>query len=209
MKKSFSTGLIFLLPFALTFWVVRYLFDLFTNPLFNFIEKGLLWIEKNQGLTLLHHTGFVTFLSRFLALVLTFLFILFLGFLGRRFFFNALLKTMSQIIFRIPIVGTIYRLTKDLTKSIFSSEKKTFEKTILIPFPSPDTYSVGFITGQTPLEIKQVIPQADAIVFVPTAPHPISGYILFAPSTSLHSVEISVEETFKFLLSCGAIHPKV
>jgi uncharacterized membrane protein len=207
MKKSFSTGLILLLPFALTFWVVRYLFDLFTNPLFNLIETVLLWLEKTQGLTLLHHTGFVTFVSRFLALVLTFVFIIVLGFLGRRFFFHAMLKTANNLIFRIPIIGTIYRLTKDITKSLFSSEKKTFQETVIIPFPSSETYSVGFVTGEVPPDIKKVIPETDVIVFVPTAPHPISGYILFSPKKSVHSVEVSVEDTFKFLLSCGVIKP--
>lgn len=207
MKKSFSTGLILLLPFALTFWVVLYLFDLFTNPLFNLIETVLLWVERTQDLTLLHHTGFVTFVSRFLALLLTFVFIVILGFLGRRFFFNAMLKTANNLIFRIPIIGTIYRLTKDITKSLFSSEKKTFQETVIIPFPSSETYSVGFITGEVPPDIKKVIPEADTIIFVPTAPHPVSGYILFSPKKSVHSVEISVEDTFKFLLSCGVIKP--
>jgi uncharacterized membrane protein len=207
MRKSFSTGLIFLLPFALTFWVVRYLFDLFTNPLFKLIETLLLWFERTQGLSLMNHIGFVTFISRFAALVLTFVFIVLLGFLGRRFFFNALLKTANQIIFRIPIIGTIYRLTKDLTKSLLSSEKKTFKETILIPFPSPETYSVGFITGDVPPDLKKVIPHTDVTVFVPTAPHPISGYVLFSAKSSLHSIEVSVEDTFKFLLSCGVIQP--
>jgi uncharacterized membrane protein len=207
MKKSFSTGLIFLLPFALTFWVVKYLFDLFTNPLFNLIEKTIMWLDRTQGMTLLNHVTLVTFISRVAALILTFVFIVVLGFLGRRFFFNALLKTANEVIFRIPIIGTIYRLTKDLTKSLLSTEKKTFKETILIPFPSPDTYSVAFITGDVPPELKKVIPMTDVTVFVPTAPHPISGYVLFSARSSLHSIEISVEDTFKFLLSCGVIHP--
>ncbi|HNA62490.1 MAG TPA: hypothetical protein PKW79_05390, partial [Rhabdochlamydiaceae bacterium] len=73
--------------------------------------------------------------------------------------------------------------------------------------PSSETYSVGFITGEVPPDIKKVIPEADTIIFVPTAPHPVSGYILFSPKKSVHSVEISVEDTFKFLLSCGVIKP--
>jgi uncharacterized membrane protein len=207
MRKYFSTGLIILLPFGLTVWIVHYLFDLFTNPVFNLLEKTTLWLEKTQGLTELHHETLVTFLSRITALVLTFLFIIALGYLARKFFFKDLLKLTNQVIFRIPVVGAIYRLTKDLTKAMLSTEQKTFKETILIPFPSPETYSVGFITGDVPDVLKKVIPNADITVFVPTAPHPISGYVLFCSKSATHAVDISVEETFKFLLSCGMIQP--
>lgn len=207
MKKSFSTGLIILLPFALTLWVVTYLFDLFTGPLFSIIEKIILWYEKQQGLSLLHHEKLVTFLSHVAALVLTFFFIVALGYLGRKFFFKALLKFTNEVITRIPIVGTIYRLTKDITKAMLSSDKKTFRETILIPFPSPETYSVGFITGDIPPDIKKYIPDTDVTVFVPTAPHPVSGYVLFCSKKAVQSIDVSVEDTFKFLLSCGVIAP--
>jgi uncharacterized membrane protein len=207
MKKYFSTGLVILLPFALTVWIVHYLFDLFTNPLFKILEKITLWFETTQGFSQVHHEMLVTFLSRMTALVLTFFFIVALGYLARKFFFNALLKFTHETIFRIPVVGSIYRLTKDLTKAMLSTDQKTFKETILIPFPSPETYSVGFITSDVPEVLKKVIPNADVTVFVPTAPHPISGYVLFCAKSATHAVDISVEETFKFLLSCGVIQP--
>lgn len=207
MKKYFSTGLIILLPFGLTVWIVVYLFDLFTNPVFNILEKTTLWLEKTQGLTQLHHETLVTFLSRMTALILTFLFIIVLGYLARKFFFKDLIKLTNEIIIRIPVIGSIYRLTKDLTKAMLSTEQKTFKETILIPFPSSETYSVGFITGDVPDVLKKIIPSADVTVFVPTAPHPISGYVLFCSKSITPSVDISVEETFKFLLSCGMIQP--
>ena len=211
MKKSFTTGLIILLPFALTVWVVVYLFDLFTNPLFNLMESLLLWFEKHQNPHLfhpIHHRSFIIFLSRIGALILTFAFIVILGFLGRRFFAKNYLKGASSWIFRIPIIGTIYRLTKDLTKAVLSGDKKTFKETVLIPFPSAETYTIGFVTGEIPFEIKRILPQADMTVFVPTAPHPISGYILFASKTQIHSLPISIEDTFRFLLSCGVVFPE-
>ena len=90
---------------------------------------------------------------------------------------------------------------------MLSSDKKTFRETILIPFPSPETYSVGFITGDVPPDIKKYIPDTDVTVFVPTAPHPVSGYVLFCSKKAVQSIDVSVEDTFKFLLSCGVIAP--
>jgi len=207
MRKYFTTGLIILLPFGLTVWIVNYLFDLFTNPLFNILEKLTLRFEAAQGLNQLHHETVVTFLSRIVALILTFFFIIALGYLARKFFFKAALKFTNETIFKIPVVGSIYRLTKDLTKAMLSTDQKTFKETVLVPFPSSETFSVGFVTSDVPEVLKKVIPGADVTVFVPTAPHPISGYVLFCAKSATHSIDISVEETFKFLLSCGVIQP--
>jgi uncharacterized membrane protein len=207
MKKSFSTGLIILLPFALSIWVLSYLFDLFTNPLYHLIEKLLILYEKNQGMILVQHDTFVSFMSRVAALILTFFFIVVLGYLGRKFFFHSLMKATNKLIFKIPIVGTLYRLTKDITKAMLSSDQKTFKESILIPFPSKETYSVGFVTGDVPQDLKDIIPSIDVTVFIPTAPHPISGYVLFCDRKSLKSLDVSVEDTFKFLVSCGVLHP--
>jgi uncharacterized membrane protein len=207
MKKSFSTGLIILLPFALTVWVVHYLLDLFTNPLNHFIAKAILVYEEQYGLSLMNHATLVNFLARLGALILTFFFIVLLGFLGRRFFFNAFLTYFNRIVVHIPVVGAIYRLTKDITKAMLSTDQKTFKETILIPFPSQDTFSVGFITGDVPAALKKIIPETELTVFVPTAPHPMSGYVLFCSKRVIHHIDVSVEDTFKFLLSCGVIHP--
>ncbi len=207
MKKYLSAGFITLLPIALTLWIVSYLFDLFTAPLSGVIEMAIISYEKSHGLSLMHHETWVTFLSRTTALVLMFLIILLLGFLGRKFFFGTLLGITNKIASRIPFIGTIYRLTKDITKVMFSTDQKTFKQTVLIPFPTEKTHTVAFITGDVPEMLKKAIPDVELTVFVPTAPHPISGYVLLVPKKGVYEVDISVEDTFKFLVSCGVIYP--
>lgn len=208
MKKYLSTGFVILLPFALTVWIISYLFNLFTAPLFDIVEATILWYEQQQGIDLLHHEKLVTLFSRIIAFVATFVLILLLGYLGRKFFFNALINLANKIVIKIPVVGTIYRLTKDITKAMFSSDAKTFKETVLVPFPTPGTHALAFVTSDVPENFKAVISDAEVTVFVPTAPHPMSGYILFCPRSATHNINISSEETFKFLLSCGVIEPK-
>lgn len=210
MKKSFSTGLIILLPLALSIWVVTYLFDLFTDPLYGLIEKLLLSYEAKHGiLALQHHDILVNLFSRLIALALTLLLIVILGYLGRRFFFHSIMKATNKLIFKIPLIGTLYRLAKDIAKAMLSSEEKTFKSTTLVPFPSKATYAVGLVTGDVPQALKNFIPSIDVTVFVPTAPHPISGYVIFCSNSSLKTLPVSVEDTFKFLISCGVVHPPI
>ncbi len=207
MKKYLSTGFIILLPIALTVWIVKYLFDLFTAPLYNIVEKLVIAYEQAQGLSLLHHTTLVTFTSRIIAFILTFLLILGLGFLGRKFFFKKLHAWFNNVLLKIPFVSTIYRLTKDVTKAMLATDQKMFKQTVLVPFPSENMHTLGFITGTAPTQILQYVPEATTTVFVPTAPHPISGYLLFCTPESLGSVKISTEDTLKFLLSIGTAKP--
>ncbi len=207
MKKYLLTGLITLLPIALTLMIVHYLFNLLTTPFVQPVESLLLAYEKTNDFQILHYDALVLFISRVIALFLLFGLILLLGYLGRKFFFHSTLHWTNQLFLRIPIIKTIYRISKDVTKAFFSPSGKTFKQTVLVPFPYPDAYALGFVTGDIPPSFKAVLPDVDVAVFVPTAPHPLSGFILMTSQKQLTPTDITTEEAFKFLVSCGVIHP--
>jgi uncharacterized membrane protein len=207
MKKYLSTGLIILLPIALTYVIIRYVLDLFTTPLFAITEYTLSIIRNRYDLDYSHHELLVAFISRSTAFILTFLLIITLGFLGRRYFFKALLSYTNRLLVKIPFIGTIYRLTKDVTQAMFTSGTKAFKETVLVPFPTSESYALAFVTGQPPEILKGGLKELDVTLFVPTAPHPISGYILFANKNMTHPVKMSTEETVRFLISCGVTDP--
>lgn len=207
MKKYFFTGFVALLPLALTFIIVRWLFNLFTAPLAGITEAVILAYEKKWHLSLEHHDTFVIFLSRVLALILLLILILFLGFCGQKFLMRTFLKIPERLFSRIPLVGSIFRISKDVTKAVFAENKKTFRETVLLPFPHDQALAIGFVTGDTPPHLKTDKAQTDLAIFVPTAPHPMSGFVLLAPKKITLPVDVSVEDAFKFLISCGVIHP--
>jgi uncharacterized membrane protein len=207
MKKYFFTGFITLLPIALTIIIVSWLFNLFTAPLAGIMEMIILAYEKNLGLSLANHDTLVLFLSRVCALILLLLLILLLGFCGQRFLINVFLKIFERIFSHIPLVRTIFRLTNDITKAVFAENKKTFKETVLLPFPHHDALAIGFVTGETPFVLRENKPFTDLAVFVPTAPHPMSGFVLLTPKKIVLPVDVTVEDAFKFLISCGVIHP--
>ncbi len=196
MKKYLLTGLAILLPFMLTIIVIVYLFDLFTEPFVGIIQSFF----PNEKISV--------FLSRIAVLVFLFFLIFILGFFARKFFFKALLNWSNALFSRIPIIKGIYKLTKDVTNAMFTEGQKTFKETVLIPFPSGDSHALGFVTGEIPAKLREVISETEVSVFVPTAPHPISGFLLLTPKKFLHPVDITTEETFKFLLSFGTFHPE-
>lgn len=170
------------------------------------MESAILCFEKKWNLRLEQHTTLVILLSRVLAFILLMTMIFVLGFLGRKFFMNFLLRVMDRILSHIPFVRTIYRLTNEITKAIFSDTKKTFKETVLVPFPHHDAHAIGFLTGDSPSIFKEKT-HTDHVIFVPTSPHPMSGFVLLTPKKIVLPVDVSVEDAFKFIISCGVIHP--
>lgn len=203
MKKYLFAGFIILLPIALTFMIVSWLFNFFTLPLAHLAENILVIYD----IDLKSHQILVFFLSRAAAIVLLFLIILTLGFFGRKYFFDTLLRYTNLLFLRIPFVKSVYRIAKEVTKALFSQETKAFKQTVLVPFPHQNVHTLAFITSDAPAALKEKVTEIDKAVFVPTAPHPLSGYMLFSSKKGIKEVDISVEEAFKFLLSCGTAHP--
>ena len=192
-----------MLPIALTLLIIRYLFDLFTDPFLRPIEHLLAHLDLNAA----QHQILLVLLSRLIVLIVLVVFILGLGFLAQKFFVQSLVRMTRPCLLKIPFVKTIYRLTKDITKAVFSQENKTFKSTVLMPFPNEKSHVLAFITGEVPPSLKAHIPKADLSVFIPTAPHPISGYLLLVPRGRVTDIDVSVEDTFKYLISCGVILP--
>ncbi len=206
MKKYFFTGFVTLLPIALTIIIVMWLFDLFTAPLAGSMESLIIAAEAKWNWNLQNHDTLIMALSRILAFIILICLIFILGFLGRKFFMNFFLHMTEKIFSRIPLIRVIYRLSHEVTKAFFSENTKTFKETVLVPFPYQEAHAIGFLTGDAPALFKEKT-QADFTIFVPTAPHPMSGFILLAPKKHVLPVDVSIEEAFKFIISCGVIHP--
>ncbi len=204
MKKYFFTGLVLILPLTVTIIILVFVLDLLTEPFVGFVKDLFLAFSDQLG-PLTKHPKLLLFIGRVTVLLLMLLTIFILGFLGRRFFFKYLHEKMSSILERIPIVRRVYRITREITKSVLSGEKKPFSNPVYIPFPHSRSVAIGFETGPVPkkAEIEGIDLQS---VFVPTAPHPISGFVLLTRKDDINPLDIRAEEILKFLVSCGTYH---
>ncbi|MBS3904251.1 MAG: DUF502 domain-containing protein [Simkania sp.] len=208
MKNYLITGLIILLPIAFTLLIVIWLFDFLTQPFIGIIEPFILSYENTRGIDVSHHELLVTLVSRLIVLFLFLILIFLLGFFGQRFFFHHMVVLSQKILTKIPFIKTIYSLTHDVTKAFLNQGQPTFKETVLIPFPYRDTHALGLVTGDVPASLRNVLNETEICVFVPTAPHPISGYVLLAPKKQTIPVDMTTEETFRFLISCGIALPE-
>jgi len=199
MKKSFITGLVILLPVVLTCIVAVFLFHLFTKPFVPIVEAILHRFASSFS----HETTLL--LSRAIAFVFLFLFI----FVAQLFFFKTLATAANYILFRIPVVNTIYKTSREILSALFATDgKQGFKEAVSIPFPAPPHFCVGLSSGEAIAECEEKIGEPLVAVFAPTAPHPISGFLFLVPKKDVQSLDMTKEDAIKFLLSCGVIYPK-
>jgi len=209
MKKYFITGLIILLPVALTLFIIAFLFNLLTEPFYGAVEA--LFERYNvfaEGFLFLNAVQLQTFIAKILILVLVVLFTATLGFLGRWFLFNYILKVADYIVEKIPIVRTVYKTSQDLIRTIFSSDTRSFKQVVLVKFPNPQSYSIGLVTREDGFPgLIGTGHEKNVSVFVPTTPNPTSGFLILYKPEELIYLDMSIEEAFKYIISCGMILP--
>lgn len=176
MKKYLITGLIILMPLALTLFIIVFLFDLFTTPFVSIVSELVALIQTKLPFQL--PEGLAIFLSRVLSLILICALIFILGIFGRWFFIKSFLKWTNLAIARIPIVNSVYKISREVISAIFSADgKKVFKEPVMVPFPDKPNYCVGFSSGEAPIECELKVGKPLISVFAPTAPHPISGFL--------------------------------
>lgn len=206
MKKQLLTGLVILLPIALTLMVIVFLFDLFTEPFINIVGPLIDMIQVKLQIVL--PEGITIFLSRLFSLIFLCLFILLLGVITQLFIVKTLIHWTHRLIDRIPLIKTVYKVSSDIFSALFSSDgKKAFKRPVMIPFPSKPNFCLGFEAGEVATECQQKVKTSLTAVFAPTAPHPISGFLFLVPQTDVHNIDMTNEEVVKFLVSCGMILP--
>ncbi|MDQ6998696.1 MAG: DUF502 domain-containing protein [Mariprofundus sp.] len=139
-----------------------------------------------------------------MGIILALLFIIIIGALTTHFIGRHLMRLVDRVMGRIPLVRNVYNATRQLLESIFGDGSKAFKEVVMVPFPNQGSLVMGFVTGESPLQVSEGETTRVA-VFVPSTPIPTTGWLLFVEASELKHLDISVEEGMKLLLSGGAV----
>jgi uncharacterized membrane protein len=201
MKKYFLTGLVTLLPLAVTFWIVHFLVNFLTKP---FIGLVTLLTDRLP----IASPQLIRTITQLLILVGLFFFIFFLGFVARKFFFNHLIRFGDKIMGKIPLVNKVYKTSKDIVNSIFGAKERSFTQVVLLPFPYKGSYCIGLIAKDAPRTCSEAEHQDLVSVFIPTTPNPSTGFLVMCQKSELILLDMKTEEAIKYVVSCAVIQPE-
>jgi uncharacterized membrane protein len=196
----------------------------FTASLKRYFLTGLLVITPIWGTVLILKTLFVAvdgIIGDVLAQVmpdyyvpglgiLTLLLLIFTtGLLAANFIGGYIVDLWEQLLHRVPVVRWIYATLKSMMDilSFKDKEKGKYSRVVLIQFPKHGSYCFAFVTGVTQGQVQQISPDPLLNVYVPTSPNPTSGYFLLVPEKEVVSLDITIEEAMKLIVSGGLYSP--
>ena len=122
--------------------------------------------------------------------------------LGRR-----LLKASEAALLRIPLVRSIYTTFKAITDIFAFMDRQRENRIVLLPFPRHGLYAMGLLMGEAPEELQRSPEGRLSRVFVPTAPHPFTGYLALVLNHELIPISMGFHDAMKMEFSCGFYVP--
>lgn len=196
LRKYFITGLLILVPLAITLWVIHAVIGVMDQSLL------LLPVEWRPEALLGHHIPGV-------GTILTLLIILVTGILARNFIGNYVLSAWEAILNHIPIVSSIYSSVKQVSDTLFSSDGNAFRTAVMVQYPRAGVWTIGFVTGSPSAEVQRHLQGECVNIYVPTTPNPTSGFFLMVPKAEIIELEMSVEVALKHIVSMGVVAPGI
>lgn len=209
MKKYFITGMIILLPLAVTLGLVAFIVRLLTNPFVGWVKNFLQMHNLQPGkFFFLSQDQVILVLAQALILLTLFIFTLFLGMITRWFFIKSMIEYFDSLLHKIPLVNKIYKTTQEIIRTLFSNEKNSFKEVVLAPFPNKSTYTLGLISRDAPKYCCKATQKELITVFIMTAPNPTTGYLVMYERDDLISIDMKIEDAVKYIISCGILIPE-
>jgi len=195
LRAYFLAGILVTGPVALTLYLAWLFVD--------FIDNIVAGLVPNRYNPLTYLPVHIPGLGLVVVVVgLTLVGALAAGFVGRR-----LLRVGDTILARMPLIRGLYGATKQIFETVLSKKSNTFREVVMIEWPRRDLWTIGFITGTSEGEIKDVAGDDAVNVYVPTTPNPTSGYLVHLPRRDVVLLSMSVEEGIKFVISGGIVAP--
>ena len=133
-----------------------------------------------------------------------------LYFLGRLFTFGLgrwFVRAFDGAISRIPIVNKVYGSVKQVTDFAFSDREIEFNRVVAIQYPREGVWSLGFVTGNSMLEIAQASGEPMLSVLMPTSPMPMTGFTVTVKKSEAIDLNLTIDEAIQFVVSCGVVVP--
>jgi uncharacterized membrane protein len=190
LKRYFLTGLLVVTPMWGTILILKALFVTVDGILGDIVAR-LVPSHYVPGL----------------GIVMLILLIFSAGLFAANFMGRAIVNMWEDWLNRLPLVRGIYSTLKSMMDILSFSDRGSYRRVVLIQFPKNGHYCFAFVTGMTKGESTALGQEPLIHVYVPTSPNPTSGYFLLVPEREVTSVDISVEEAMKLIVSGGLYSP--
>lgn len=187
LRAYFLTGLVVLLPAVVSIrvfvWLLTYFDDMLRPVLSDVLGE--------------YFFGF--------GIAMIILLVMLVGMFAQNYVGKRLVRLIESLFDRLPFIRTIYSVVRQLIEPFSSESGNSFRQVVMIEYPMPRRYAVGFIANET---AGTAGGEPLVTVFLPSN-HLHLGYLVVMPAQDVIPLDISVEDALKLVVSCGIVvaHP--
>lgn len=191
ITRTFFTGLAVTLPVAATLYLL-YWAVLATESALDGLLRFVLPQEAyfpGQGLAL--------------GVVLIFL----TGLLMRTWVARKLFAWTEKLMYRLPLVKTVYGALRDFTDFLSRPEKQGAQQVVLVRLGGTDLRVMGFVTRDDLAGLPPGMGEPGMIMVYMPMSYQVGGYTALVPRSAVQPVDMSFEEAMRFTLTAGLSVP--
>ncbi|MEO7390791.1 MAG: DUF502 domain-containing protein [Ramlibacter sp.] len=194
LRKWLLAGLLVIVPVAITIGVLQWIIGILDRTLLILPEA---W--QPDRLIGIHIPGF--------GVLLTLAILLAVGAVVSNFMGRKLVSWGDFLVSRIPVVRSIYSSVKQVSDTLFSESGNAFRTAVLVQWPRPDVWTIGFVTGAPGGEVSNYLVGDYLSVYVPTTPNPTGGYFVMLRKSDCIELKMSVDAALRYVVSMGVVVP--
>jgi len=191
ITRTFFTGLAVTLPVVATLYLL-YWATLTTEHALD----GLLRFVLPQAV-------YVPGLGLALGVVLVFL----VGLLMRTWVARKIFSWTEKLIYRVPLVKTVYGALRDFTEFLSRPQKQGAQQVVLVRLGGTDLRVMGFVTRDDLAGLPPGMSEPGMIMVYMPMSYQVGGYTALVPRASVQPVDMSFEEAMRFTLTAGLSVP--
>ena len=196
LRNYFLAGLLLTAPIGITLYVAWLVVDYIDTAVTNLIP------------TPYNPNTYLPFAIPGLGIAILVVVLTLLGFLTTNFLGRVMVRLGERIVARLPVIRSFYSAVKQIFETVFSKQTQFFREVVLVEFPRKDIWALGLVIAKAASEIQDKAPEELFSVFIPTMSF-TSGYLVFLPRRDMSTLEMTVEECLKMVVSGGIVVPPV
>jgi uncharacterized membrane protein len=196
-RSDVLAGLLVLVPLGITIWV----FLAFVS-----LADGLIRLLPEVA----RPETYLGFPIPGLGILVTMAIVFLVGFGSRYYAGRRIVEWTEGLLSKVPLASGVYQGLKQLVQTLFTERGRHFRQVVMVEYPRRGLYCLAFVTNEETFFDVEGAPEEESLVsiFLPTTPNPTSGFYLLVPQSDLLLVDLTVEESFKLIMSAGIVVPE-
>jgi uncharacterized membrane protein len=113
----------------------------------------------------------------------------------------------ERLISRVPLVRNVYSSVKQVTEFFFNQRELEFTRVVAVEYPRKGCWSLGFVTGESLMDVTDAAGEPAISVLIPTSPMPVTGFTCIVLKREVIDLNITIDQALEYIISCGVVVP--